>query len=345
MACATLGWRKAEAQEQEREEAEERRLWYVAATRVRDHLVVPVVRAVGEKTKTREHWAITSELSSYLTSLGRELSSDDESRSGPAGIFVYRLPKNTVSAPPMAALPSVFFSQVETNESTFQEYQAWKQERSAIVAAGSQSASLSSVTELLTRDQARDLPKSDLAMMQRNDRFASLHFGRAFHALLRSANLGSGASSPIVSFSELWRPDEKKELERLVAVTLTSPLMVRAQKAETRFAETPFSFHRSGRLIEGVIDFAFIENGAWVIVDFKTDKTPVSGIETRAAAYRSQLSVYSLALERLTRLPVAELAVLFVRSQQTISWAWDNEARQLAESFIDSKSGSWEEEG
>jgi ATP-dependent helicase/nuclease subunit A len=53
LTCSTLGWQKAEAQEQEREVAEERRLWYVAATRGRDHLVIPIVLPSGGKTKMK----------------------------------------------------------------------------------------------------------------------------------------------------------------------------------------------------------------------------------------------------------------------------------------------------
>ena len=82
-----------------------------------------------------------------------------------------------------------------------------------------------------------------------------------------------------------------------------------------------------------------------MIVDFKTDQTPVSGVEARATTYRSQLSIYALALERLTRRPVAELTVLFVRSQQTVSWVWNDEARHMAETIIDSTLRPRKEEG
>ena len=62
-----LGWRQAEPQEQEREAAEERRLWYVAATRVRDHLVIPaLVPSEGKTKNTDEHWAVTTHLSLRL---------------------------------------------------------------------------------------------------------------------------------------------------------------------------------------------------------------------------------------------------------------------------------------
>ena len=53
------------------------------------------------------------------------------------------------------------------------------------------------------------------------------------------------------------------------------------------------------RLLEGVIDLAFVEDGAWVVVDFKTD---ADGGERRAQ-YERQLQWYAYALAELTGLP------------------------------------------
>jgi len=54
-----------------------------------------------------------------------------------------------------------------------------------------------------------------------------------------------------------------------------------------------------GRLMEGVIDLAFVEDNAWVIVDFKTDADITSG----GYRYQRQLQWYASALSRLTGLP------------------------------------------
>ncbi len=59
-----------------------------------------------------------------------------------------------------------------------------------------------------------------------------------------------------------------------------------------------------GTLLQGVIDCAFQEDGAWVLVDYKTDR-----IEDEAAflqRYQLQLDWYAKALERITGLPVKE---------------------------------------
>ena len=60
LTCTTRGWYKAESREQARELAEEWRLRYVAAARVRDHLLMPIwphrereVSDVGEQTEEK----------------------------------------------------------------------------------------------------------------------------------------------------------------------------------------------------------------------------------------------------------------------------------------------------
>jgi ATP-dependent helicase/nuclease subunit A len=49
-------------------------------------------------------------------------------------------------------------------------------------------------------------------------------------------------------------------------------------------------------MLEGVIDLAFVENGEWIIVDFKTD----ADTQDRRGQYQIQLRWYGYALERLT---------------------------------------------
>ena len=57
-------------------------------------------------------------------------------------------------------------------------------------------------------------------------------------------------------------------------------------------------------LVQGVMDCAFLEDGEWILLDYKTDR-----IEDEAAfaeTYRPQLAWYAEALERLTGKKVRE---------------------------------------
>ena len=51
------------------------------------------------------------------------------------------------------------------------------------------------------------------------------------------------------------------------------------------------------RILEGVIDLAFEENGSWHVVDFKTD----AEIGPSRKRYENQLRWYCLALARLNK--------------------------------------------
>jgi ATP-dependent exoDNAse (exonuclease V) beta subunit len=167
-------------------------------------------------------------------------------------------------------------------------------------------------------------------------RSAALRLGKAVHEALRSINIGATTQSPQLggpAVRLLHSPVEREEAERLVHNILASPVMSRARIARERFAELPFVLHTGGRVLEGVIDLAFVEDENWVIVDFKTDAVDTADVEARALQYRPQLDLYALALERLTARSVKEMLVLFARSQQSVCFAWDDRARTRAEAL------------
>ena len=64
------------------------------------------------------------------------------------------------------------------------------------------------------------------------------------------------------------------------------------------------------RLVQGVIDLCFLENGAWVLVDYKTDADAAGAIER----HRPQLELYAQALAGITGRPVRERVLYLVRA-------------------------------
>ncbi len=72
--------------------------------------------------------------------------------------------------------------------------------------------------------------------------------------------------------------------------------------------EWPFNLvmdDASGTLLQGVIDCAFIEDGEWVLVDYKTDR--ISDEAAFIDRYRLQLTWYARALEKITQRRVKEM--------------------------------------
>ncbi len=69
-------------------------------------------------------------------------------------------------------------------------------------------------------------------------------------------------------------------------------------------------------LVQGSIDCCFIEDGAWVLLDFKTDRTTDSAAITQR--YSRQLRLYALALKRITGLPVRNIYLCLLRAGEAI---------------------------
>ncbi|WP_126939691.1 helicase-exonuclease AddAB subunit AddA [Veillonella sp. VA142] len=67
--------------------------------------------------------------------------------------------------------------------------------------------------------------------------------------------------------------------------------------------------------LQGIIDTAFLEEGAWVLVDYKTDRLDEEALVER---YRIQLMLYKEALERLTPYPVKEVYIYSFRLERAI---------------------------
>ncbi len=109
--------------------------------------------------------------------------------------------------------------------------------------------------------------------------------------------------------SEGWiEGDSAKEVRlREVSDFVNSPLAARMKAAYAKgalYREQPFVIELEGRIIQGIIDAFFIENGEIVVVDYKTDRVNES-IKLRER-YEMQLDYYAKALTRLLDKPVKE---------------------------------------
>ena len=91
-----------------------------------------------------------------------------------------------------------------------------------------------------------------------------------------------------------------------IAAFYASPLGRRMLLSPRVQREWTFNLHLNSPLAEylqGVIDLCFLEEGQWVLCDYKTDRLDAPAL---AARYREQLGLYRLALEKITGLPVRE---------------------------------------
>ena len=93
-------------------------------------------------------------------------------------------------------------------------------------------------------------------------------------------------------------------------------------RAKLRFVPVAVSYTHldvyKRQLLQGVVDCFFEEDGALVVVDFKTDRIAPDALAERAEHYRPQLEAYSLALAQVIGKPVKEKILYFLRRGEQI---------------------------
>ena len=107
--------------------------------------------------------------------------------------------------------------------------------------------------------------------------------------------------------------EQRVEAAHWVEQTLSNPLIQRAKKSERTFRELSLTGKHEDDFLNAVLDLAFLEEGKWVIVDYKTDRDP----KKLAEKYGKQLRHYAKLLEQTTPYPVKEAHLLFIRENRT----------------------------
>jgi ATP-dependent exoDNAse (exonuclease V) beta subunit len=142
------------------------------------------------------------------------------------------------------------------------------------------------------------------------DRPGGRRFGVLVHAMLASVALDAADTDSLAALArQQGRIAGATEAEiaaaaTAVAAALAHPLLRRAAAASARGElrrETPVWLAlEDGTLAEGVVDLAFREDGAWTVVDFKTDRELASA----RAVYEAQVRLYARAIAAATGEPV-----------------------------------------
>ena len=133
----------------------------------------------------------------------------------------------------------------------------------------------------------------------RAERAGGRRFGILVHAILRDLDL-RGTSGQIAALARVHARlldapgEEANAAASAVEGAWAHPLLARARGAERCHRELPIHLRlEDGRLLEGVIDLAFVERDRWIVVDFKSDAA-------NSTRYERQLQWYLYALSRLT---------------------------------------------
>jgi ATP-dependent helicase/nuclease subunit A len=186
-------------------------------------------------------------------------------------------------------------------------FTTWATAREALVAEASRSTLRVATVTDRARSAAADLQSVASVDVPRSDetRPTGARFGTLVHSILATTPLEADLRA-IQSIAMLCgrilsaSDDEVAAAATAVGAALAHPLLRRASAAERRGAcrrETPITLtDDAGTIVEGVIDLAFEEEGAWVVVDFKTD----IDMSRHQTAYEQQVGIYVQAVARST---------------------------------------------
>jgi ATP-dependent helicase/nuclease subunit A len=331
--CAPSELAEHEPSESARERAEGVRVAYVAATRARDLLVIP---AVGDEPfpdggwlsplhKTifpaRANWRRSQPAHgcpefgvASVVSRPLEYDREPEMSVRPGSIRPERGEHKVVWWDPTTLELNVEGGLglrqkeilAEDGGASLAAYRAWQQERDGVLEQGARPEyQVFLASQTATPPPGDPIPVAVEFTEKHAGRPSGRRFGTLVHALLRDAPLDadSDAVAKLAGLNAriLGAPDEEREAARAaVEAAIANPLLIRARTAARCHREYPIVLALdNGRLLEGVIDLAFVEGGAWTVIDFKTD----ADVAGRRAQYERQLQWYCYALTKLTQMP------------------------------------------
>lgn len=152
--------------------------------------------------------------------------------------------------------------------------------------------------------------------------------GTAFHRMMRMLDLDALRACPSIEAEAarqraqmlecgvVTRAEHDAVPARMISGLLGSPLGVRLLRSARVEREWAFTYRREtqngAQLVQGVIDCCFEEDGAWVLVDYKTDAP--GDVQGALDRHRPQLLLYEEALCAITGMRVKSRILYLVRA-------------------------------
>ncbi|MFQ5894612.1 MAG: UvrD-helicase domain-containing protein [Nitrospinota bacterium] len=287
-----------------RELEEEKRLFYVAATRARDYLFLPPVQGEPEG-----YYRFLAAGAPGEGELGRR-----------AEPFPIPLRTPPWEDRPFRAAERLFLPGGKGEEQTRRSRAAFEARRSRAAREASESHPLVAASELEMPGTLVGKPSvAGGGAPGGGAPGGGAPFGELVHFLLaRVERLAVPLPAEFAVLAEgkaralgLGAQEAARALG-LVEAALSMPTLERARRAPACPQELPFVAEVEGVSLQGQVDLLFEEEDALVVVDFKTDAVAEEEVDARLAAYRLQGGAYALGLEAATGKRVGEVRFLFL---------------------------------
>ena len=298
---ATPGYDDEWEAEKERAEAERLRLLYVAATRARDHLLVPCVMG-RENAK------------SLLADLVRALPDDER--------LVEVVDAGEIAAPttPTGAVRAPSADELDGATAT----------RSAWIAREAELRRRAGAERPIETASSRERARGPLAAEVATFGGALLvsdgppiPVGDAVHMVMERVTLPAATDLEQVAEDVCLEGDIAPELSDVIAMCracLEASSVRQAITSEHFWREVPFAVARPasgpGALATGRVDLVYRDGDELVVVDYKTDKdvTKETAEEHAREKHGGQAEVYAQALSAAAGLPVREVVFVYCKA-------------------------------
>ena len=299
---ATPGYEAARARQQVYDQSEERRLLYVAATRARDWLVLPVFFT----DRARGYHADLEEALPGWTNPNYDVETGGATTLRVEHLTAVRAATTTHHPPDTPAL-------WQTWQATHQEALDAGRPTHVIVApssVGHDDVKVPRETEPADRNTSTAhsaLAAADGTALDAGEAADTIYpFGSAGAANGRNRGTAIHDALFVADFDDPdlseWRARKictERGLNDLadsvvadLRATLTSDLFDRVRKAEQVERELPLVTVESDRIVEGYVDLAFRDANGWVLIDYKSDRDRATKPETRTG-YEQQVREYA----------------------------------------------------
>jgi ATP-dependent helicase/nuclease subunit A len=265
--CQPPDWDVLVQKEEARLREETHRLRYVACTRAKDWLVVPVPPQ-------------TERVGDFWHDLAREISvpSPDVATLDAGAVDLPEETSGFEDGAPAEDMPANLLG--------------FSSRRAALISAASE-AVIPPVP--IREDAALESPP-----FVEPPEFVGRVYGSFVHRLLELADFSKPESvrriAPALAPAFLLSKEAVKRAEAQAEAALHLPIMLEASRAARVFREVPISYAEGDRLLEGVCDLAFEDEKGWVVVDYKTEAIAEEQVLAQASHHAAQLRRYARGL-------------------------------------------------
>jgi ATP-dependent helicase/nuclease subunit A len=339
-ACHPLSHEWVRRAIQSREEAEARRLFYVALTRAREYLVLSG-EASYPKNPTGRFSKPVDWLNYQLEVAGHEVGAREVQLGEASFRLVFAEPGNVEPA-----AESELEARLRAARTRVREHRPVKWDggagaeeaqrvlervrRAAGAAPVADPPRATTVTRLTYFHRCPRVYYYDLVLqVEEHQRgrgrvevtegreLTAMELGSKVHALLERADFHAPPAEEAVRLApaeQALSERDRARVERMLTNVLADPLLDRLRRAVRVEREYPFYLEVNGTTLHGVIDLLFVEaDGNAVVVDYKSNDLAAPGrLDALTEYYRPQVELYALAVQKAGLADPGEAVLYFL---------------------------------